>query len=472
MVKARKFFYIILFSLVFSFGGIYSQAVFAQAGTPIANAIYPYLQDVTKNSIEIAWYSSASSSGADVSYGLTSSYGSSAKETIEPIAVVSNTSFVHKVLLEGLSTNTAYHFQIRDGSSTSDDSTFITAPEAGAPFDFLVYGDIANNNDNPRTAFYTIAWNEAEAMLAHNPQTIALMLGDHQTGGTDAEWQPQFFLPDRDVLKNTVIYNVFGNHEVRVAQTYDKYFDPPTTGGSDSELYYSFNYGNVHFVVLDGNQSRAVGSLQYKWLLKDLSSTSAQNADFRILATHQPGLAYGGGHAETNDNGFTDAIESLYSVSAIKKNVDLILMGHNHVYERDYKPEGTKSGITWVTVGTVGGNPGIPPTQGEYLKYAGPRGYGYIVLSTTKENISGTYYYTDGFGNAGVTPVVKDTFEIPVQKSAVKKEVKKTEVATTTKKVEVPVVQKVVATTTPVVNTVAVEKLGWWGRFWRWVLGR
>ena len=472
MSTTKKFFYAILFSLVFSFSGIYSQAVFAQAGAPGANAIYPYLQDVTRNSIEISWYSSNPSSDANVSYGLTSSYGSLSKETIDPVAVVSNTSFVHKVLLEGLSTNTTYHFQISDGSMTSDDSTFVTAPTDGTPFSFLVYGDIANNNDNPRTAFFTIAWNEAEAMVLHNPQTIAIMLGDHQTGGTDAEWQPQFFLPDRDVLKNTVLYNVFGNHEARVAQTYDKYFDPPTTGGSDSELYYSFNYGNVHFIVLDGNEPRGVGTPQYKWLVKDLSSADAQNADFRILATHQPGLAYGGGHAETDDNGFMDAVQSLYKVPGITKNVDLILMGHNHVYERDYEPEGAK-GITWLTVGTVGGNPGIPPTQGEYLKYAGPRGYGYVVLSTTKENISGTYYYTDGFGDAGVVPTVKDTFEIPVQKSVVKKEVKKIiEVATTTpKKVEAPVVQKV-ATTTAVVNTVPVEKLTWYQKFWRWVWGR
>jgi predicted phosphodiesterase len=254
-------------------------------------------------------------------------------------------------------------------------------------------------------------------MVLHNPKTIAIMTGDQQEDSKDTSWQPEYFLSERNILKNTVIYNVLGNHDAAGIETFDKYFDPPVSSnsaGSSTKTYYSFNYGDVHFVILDGNQSRAVGSEQYKWLVADMASTNAQKADWRIIFTHQPGLSYGGNHGLGDDNGFMNAISALDTAPGVNKNADLIIMGHNHVYERAYRPEGEKRGITWITDGTVGGTPGTPPLSGEYLQYAGPQGYGYIVITASHKNISGTYYYTGDTGDAGVTPIVKDEFIIPI----------------------------------------------------------
>jgi hypothetical protein len=395
-------------------------------GLSTLSPIFPYLQNVTPTSVEVNWNSAVNTYG-NVSYGASKSYGGSVTETIAPTLVVSSASYVHKIFITGLATSTTYHYRVTDGSGlTSSDSTFLTAPADGTPFNFLVLGDVANNADSPTNAFYQIGANISDEILLHNPQTIYFMTGDHQQDGADASWQPEFFLPERNILKNTPGFNVLGNHEAGATAAFGNYFDSPVStnsGGASTETYYSFNYGNVHFIVTDGNQSRAVGSTQYNWIAGDMATPAAQNADWRVLLTHQPGVAYGGNHAAADDNGFTAAIAALDTAPGVTKNVDLILMGHNHVYEREFKPEGTRGGITWVTDDTIGGIPGTPTTctpntaSCPYLQYTAPQGYGYLVFSTSHQGLTGTYYYTDNTGAAGVTPTILDTFTIPVAAS-------------------------------------------------------
>lgn len=437
MSKSKKFLCISFGAGIFLTCSFLFMASFVRSQEGInQNIIYPYLQNVTTNGIEISWSSLASSSGGKVFYGLTSSYDLTAPETIEPVVAVPRKIWVHKIIITGLNAKTKYYFKITDSSGlASVDSTFLTAPVDGAPFSFLVYGDVAGNQDSPRTALYTIAENEANAMVLHNPQTVAFMLGDHTNTGYYDEWQPQFFLPERNLLKNTVVYNILGNHDTygdgKIA--FANYFDAPASSnsaGPSTESYYSFNYGNVHFIVLDGNLSRAVGSEQYTWLVADMAKPSAQDADWRIILTHQPGLAYGS-HGEENDSGFINAISSLDSAPGVAKNADLILMGHNHIYERNYKPQDTRRGITWITVGTTGGTPrdsiACTPAGSScpYLQYSAPKGFGYMVISTTNQKISGVYYYTDSVGAVTANPTIKDTFTISINPIFTQKEIQK-----------------------------------------------
>ena len=100
---------------------------------------------------------------------------------------------------------------------------------------------------------------------------------------------------------------------------------------------YSFDYGDVHFTVLDsggetGQATFGVGTKAYQFLLEDLRK-SAENPtiDWRIVVLHKN--AYSSPNSGHNSNAaIRDAIHPLLDLY----NVDLVIYGHTHVYERTY----------------------------------------------------------------------------------------------------------------------------------------
>jgi len=63
-------------------------------------------------------------------------------------------------------------------------------------------------------------------------------------------------------------------------------------------LYWSFDYGPIHFVMLDAYTSYGAGSPQYNWLKADLA---ASTKTWKIIAIHEPGWSAGGGGMPTHD---------------------------------------------------------------------------------------------------------------------------------------------------------------------------
>jgi len=84
------------------------------------------------------------------------------------------------------------------------------------------------------------------------------MLGDNAyNGGTDAEHTNKYFDVYQKILANTFTWPCIGNHESYTSngQPYlDAFYLPTKTQSagvtSNSELYYSYDYGNIHFISL------------------------------------------------------------------------------------------------------------------------------------------------------------------------------------------------------------------------------
>jgi hypothetical protein len=96
---------------------------------------------------------------------------------------------------------------------------------------------------------------------------LVLQLGDNAyNSGLDNEFQVAVFDMYPTMLRKTPFWSCLGNHETAQAtafvDTYP-YFDIytlPTAGeaggvASGTEHYYSFNYGNIHFIALDDGKS-------------------------------------------------------------------------------------------------------------------------------------------------------------------------------------------------------------------------
>lgn len=52
--------------------------------------------------------------------------------------------------------------------------------------------------------------------------------------------------------------------------------------------YYSFNYGNAHFLMLSSEHNFSQGSPQYRWMEEDLRSVDRNLIPFVVVASHRP----------------------------------------------------------------------------------------------------------------------------------------------------------------------------------------
>jgi tetratricopeptide (TPR) repeat protein len=296
----------------------------------------PYLQNVTTSGITIMWESSYPTVGV-VLYGRTPDYGQTAREK-EPVRI-------HEIRLANLDIQTAYHYGVLSGADRSADFTFQTAIRPDTPFSFVFYGDNKNGPHMHRR--------NAMAISAENPNLV-LQCGDLvNRGEVYSQWERLFFTPVAPLINHVPLYPALGNHEGN-ADYYFKYLSLP-----GKKSYYSFDYGNAHFVVLDSASSKLdEGSEQWKWLVEDLDNSKAT---WKIVSFHHPPFTSGGNYYTKLRVALKNSLPGLFD----KHGVDIAFNGHDHDYERTM-PILSKGGTRPVTY-IVNGNGGTP------LRYVGKR---------------------------------------------------------------------------------------------------
>ena len=141
--------------------------------------------------------------------------------------------------------------------SSGHDNYFVTAPPTGTKKKTRIWilGDSGTANDNAasvRDAYYNFS------VDTHTDMWV--MLGDNAYNiGTDSEYQAAVFDMYPAMLKKSVLWPAFGNHDGGSANSntqtgvfYDIFTLPSNAeaGGypSGTEAYYSFDFANIHLV--------------------------------------------------------------------------------------------------------------------------------------------------------------------------------------------------------------------------------
>jgi predicted phosphodiesterase len=346
---------------------------------PAYAVIDPYLVFVSETEITIRWATSPVKYAGTVNYGITSSFTHSETEA--------GGNEFHTITLTGLRPNTLYYYEATGNGDTSGICSFRTAPPPDSGFTFLAYGDTRRTGSGP--GFHTEHEKVIHSMLKHNPQTLILHTGDFTYDGSIDEWVPTLLQPGRDIYKNNVFYGSIGNHcydrrnDVGSYQhLFSRSADP---NAPDSELYYSFDYGNVHFVALDLNWNDgvdySVGTTQYNWLKKDLESEAAKRATWIVVFGHYPAYTTGN-HGNDNDiRAIRGSLVPLFE----NTGVDIYICGHDHIYERSYK-----NGVHYLVTGG-GGAPlrKINVVADPYREYGmNPTGYNHCLIEAGTDTMT------------------------------------------------------------------------------------
>jgi phosphodiesterase/alkaline phosphatase D-like protein len=294
----------------------------------------PYLQSASSDSITVRWRTDVATDSR-VQFGLSSG-------SLTSVASNATSTTEHIVKLTGLSPNTKYFYNVGSSSAVqAGDATyyFETSPTTGTsvPTRIWVIGD-AGTGTTGQAAVY----NAYRNFTGSTYTDFWLMLGDNAySSGTDAEYQTKMFNMYPEMMRQSPLWATIGNHDgvsadsaTQTGPYYDIHTFPKNgeAGGiaSGTEAYYSFNYGNIHVIVLDSNEtSRSTTGAMMNWLKADLANVTAT---WLIAIWHHPPYTKGSHNSDTE----TNLIEMRQNFLPVLENygVDLVLTGHSHSYER------------------------------------------------------------------------------------------------------------------------------------------
>lgn len=302
----------------------------------------PYLQIGTPTSITVKWRTDESTDSR-VSYG--DSPGDLTSHVDDP-----DLTTEHEVTISELAPDSKYYYAIGTTSANlagdDPDYFFITSPEPGTrkPTRIWILGDSGTRDDKARAvrdAYYDFT--------GDRHTDLWLMLGDNAYGsGTDNQYQKAVFEDMYEaMLRKSVLWPTLGNHDDNTSSTPGPYpyydiFTLPKNGeaggmASGTEAYYSFDYGNLHFICLNSASSdlRSSSSAMWTWLEADLA---ANDIDWTFAFWHHP--PYSKGSHDSDDETELIQMRERALPPLEDAGVDLVMCGHSHSYERSYLLDG------------------------------------------------------------------------------------------------------------------------------------
>ena len=244
----------------------------------------------------------------------------------------------HRIRLTGLTPGKIYYYRVITDGVVKRGTFRARPPSSDTMLTFYVYGD---------TRTYPLYHDSVAAAIIRdfmqnpNHQTFIISTGDLITdGGREECWDTEFFNPNyphiQQMMAHLPYLSATGNHEGR-GFLFKQFF--PYEMYVPWQLFYSFDVGPAHFIVMDQYVYYEPGGFQYEWLEEELSRTEKP---WKFIIMHQPGWS-AGPHEDA------EAVKKYIHPLAKRMGVKFIFSGHNHNYSR-----AVVDGIHYITTGGGG----------------------------------------------------------------------------------------------------------------------
>lgn len=301
------------------------------AGAGLVRA--PYVQQVGDRSASVLW---TASSDEPLTVDVTLPDGtlvSSAAGVVDASAHPPRGARQFVARVEDLEPDRIHCYSLRRGEQRlSERVGFRTAPPPGAPVRFAAFGDSGDGGEQQRIVM---------GQLRTVPLDLVLHAGDvAYERGTRDELERNFFDVYAPLLRSHAFYPVAGNHDYDTedgAPLREAFDLPARPGDAAPERWYSFDWGDVHFVGLD---TEVTGAEQAAWLDRDLT---ANTRPWTVVFGHRPPFSSG-------EHGSSASFRDYFVPVLEKHRVPLVLSGHDHHYERTV----SMNGVTYVVTGGGG----------------------------------------------------------------------------------------------------------------------
>ena len=237
----------------------------------------------------------------------------------------------HRISVTGLKSDKKYCYRVGDAQKGwwSETGVIETADNSDK-FTFFHMSDCQGGIERQ----YSTWANVVDTAYNMYPNASFIMhTGDFVDYGSNFKQWNWMFNTASGNLMNTAMMPTAGNHETKgggyaIAENFMLSNIPPQN--EESGVYYSYDYNNAHFAVLNSNDLNSDGSLstaQTEWLTADMNNTQKQ---WKIVALHKSPYSNGSHYDDEDVAGLRKQLSSLMPTLGI----DLVLSGHDHVYLR------------------------------------------------------------------------------------------------------------------------------------------
>ena len=258
---------------------------------------------------------------------------------------------LHEVHVCGLEASTQYFYKAGGPGAWSEVYDVATGPTIGSaePFRFGIAGDSRNDS---------VIWAQVQTRMRDSAADFQVFTGDAvQLGINQDDWD-RFFgdafegTRSTDVMARIPFMPANGNHDA-LATNYLLQFALPQDESraelGQGEQWYSFDYGNAHFAFLDSNVSGSQVEAQAEWLDADLGAVDRSVTPWVFVLHHHAQYSCSRNHGSQLD--VREVLQPLID----RHEVDVVLNGHDHNYERSKPIRGFQDGTLEGEVVTEGG---------------------------------------------------------------------------------------------------------------------
>ena len=204
----------------------------------------------------------------------------------------------------------------------------LTLPVKAGSVKFAVMGDTGSGTKQQREL--------GDMMVQYHvlfPFEFVLMMGDNVYGSeAPQDFEKKFVEPYKALLDQKVkFYATLGNHDQALEVNYQNF-------NMNGKQYYRFTKGKIAFYSLNSNY---MDQKQVQWLEDELAH---ETAEWKVMFFHHP--PYSSAKTHGSAGRLREVLEPIF----LKYGVDVVLSGHDHVYER-MKPQ---KGIYYFVSGAGG----------------------------------------------------------------------------------------------------------------------
>ncbi len=294
---------------------------------------------------------------------------------------------------------------------TTEDHSVYASPSNTSTLPGFNFAAVGDTNCNSNTE-------DVVADIQSKAPELVLGLGDYIYNDDSADCWLEIVEPIDNIMKIAI-----GNHETGdiLTELMEHY------GLTDQ--YYSFDYQNVHFTVMADYVSDEIGSEQYTFVQNDLAKAASDpNIDWIVVTHHSQKYASTQNYDIPEEREWNNIYHPLFE----QYNVDLVLQGHQHNYQRTFpikynsdtpinpiitdrnrntytNPEGQ----IYLTVGTGGAAlHSLNGNKAPYIITAQDEVYGFLNVDVTANNGGTTLVGTFNTNDDGASGEMTDQFTI------------------------------------------------------------
>ncbi len=302
--------------------------------------------------------------------------------------------YISKAVIRGLELGKTYSYRCYDKNAGvySDVFTFTARNGKEKSFRFAYVSDSQTAGEDLSSGEYYA--DTLKGISGHGTPDFILHGGDVAEYSSCESYWHNMLNSNKNAFATIPVMPTSGNHEASYQSapyTISNHFNlRHPEQNTYTGVYYSFDYGNAKFIVLDTNSVSAKGLFdeQYSWLENELKTNKQK---WTIVSMHAPMYSVGKWGAEVSGRLLRAQLKSLFA----EYEVDLVLQGHDHTYSKTYPINAEGKANTSVTYKNIDGIDYCKKPKGTIYVVSGPAGN--QARNYVEENVTGEF---EKYGNA------------------------------------------------------------------------